>query len=205
MFSRVASRRLPLKASRSAAILLQRQVLPGAGAHPGADGGNGRQGRGSSRTSTDAFVDDDGHVLEGAINRLAAAGITFGCNPPANNRFCPDDTVTRAQAAGFLARALSIPASSTNHFVDDNGHVLEGAINRIADRGITLGCNPPTNNRFCPNDGVTRAQMAGMLTRALGLTPMSPPPRSRPRVGHGGRWTGSPDTGPVPAWREAGC
>ena len=129
-------------------------------------------------TSTDAFVDDDGHVLEGAINRLAAAGITFGCNPPANNRFCPDDTVTRAQAAGFLARALSIPASSTNHFVDDNGHVLEGAINRIADRGITLGCNPPANDRFCPNDGVTRAQIAGMLTRALGLTPMPPPPRS---------------------------
>ena len=129
-------------------------------------------------TSTDAFIDDDGHVLEGAINRLAAAGITFGCNPPANNRFCPDDTVTRAQAAGFLARALSIPASSTNHFVDDNGHVLERAINRIADRGITLGCNPPANNRFCPNDGVTRAQIAGMLTRALGLTPMPPPPRA---------------------------
>ena len=128
-------------------------------------------------TSIDAFVDDNGHVLEGAINRLAAAGIAFGCNPPANNRFCPDDTVTRAQSAGFLARALSIPASNTNHFVDDHGHVLEGAINRIADRGITLGCNPPTNNRFCPNDGVTRAQVAGMLTRALGLTPMRPPAR----------------------------
>jgi glucose/arabinose dehydrogenase len=129
------------------------------------------------QTTTDPFIDDNGHVLEPAINRLAAAGITFGCNPPANNRFCPDDTVTRAQAAGFLARALSIPASSTNHFVDDDGHVLEGAINRIADRGITLGCNPPTNNRFCPNDGVTRAQVAGMLTRALGLKPMRPPAR----------------------------
>ena len=132
-------------------------------------------------STADAFIDDNGHVLEPAINRLAAAGITFGCNPPANDRFCPDDTVTRAQAAGFLARALSIPASSTNHFVDDNGHVLEGAINRIADRGITLGCNPPTNTRFCPDDGVTRAQIAGMLTRALGLTPMRPP--ARPALG----------------------
>jgi glucose/arabinose dehydrogenase len=128
-------------------------------------------------TTADAFIDDNGHVLEPAINRLAAAGITFGCNPPANDRFCPDDTVTRAQAAGFLARSLSIPASSKDHFVDDNGHVLEGAINRIADRGITLGCNPPTNTRFCPGDGVTRAQIAGMLTRAFGLTPMRPPAR----------------------------
>lgn len=129
-------------------------------------------------TSTDAFVDDEGHVLEGAINRLAAAGITLGCNPPANDRFCPERTVTRAEAAGFLARAEAIPASTTDHFVDDNGHVLEGAINRIADRGITIGCNPPVNDRFCPNDGITRAQAAGMLTRALGLTPMVPPPRS---------------------------
>src|SRR5690606_41676174 len=36
------------------------------------------------------FVDDDGSVFEGDIGALAAAGITRGCNPPANDEFCPD-------------------------------------------------------------------------------------------------------------------
>lgn len=37
---------------------------------------------------------------------LAAEGITQGCNPPLNDRFCPDKSVTRGQMAAFLARAL---------------------------------------------------------------------------------------------------
>jgi len=37
---------------------------------------------------------------------IAAAGITRGCNPPANDLFCPTDVVTRQQMAAFLARAL---------------------------------------------------------------------------------------------------
>jgi glucose/arabinose dehydrogenase len=126
---------------------------------------------------SDHFVDDEGHVLEGAINRIADAGITVGCNPPTNNRFCPNRELTRAEAAGFIARAFGLPQSGQDFFVDDEGHALEGAINRIAAAGITLGCNPPTNNRFCPSRVLTRGEMATMLTRALGLTSMKPPPR----------------------------
>ncbi len=40
------------------------------------------------------------------IGAIAAAGVTRGCNPPANDRYCPDDAVTRAQMAVFLARVL---------------------------------------------------------------------------------------------------
>ena len=56
-------------------------------------------------TPTDFFIDDDGSIFEGDINRLAAAGITKGCNPPINDRYCPDSTVTRGQMAAFLHRA----------------------------------------------------------------------------------------------------
>ncbi len=35
------------------------------------------------------FVDDDGSVHEGGIEAIAAEGITTGCNPPANTRYCP--------------------------------------------------------------------------------------------------------------------
>ena len=45
-------------------------------------------------------------MFETDIERIAQAGITLGCNPPTNDRFCPDDTVTRGQMAAFLSRML---------------------------------------------------------------------------------------------------
>jgi len=54
------------------------------------------------------FVDDDGSVHEPAIEAIAAAGITHGCDPPANNQYCPHRPVTRAEAATFLTRALGL-------------------------------------------------------------------------------------------------
>lgn len=121
----------------------------------------------------DYFVDDNGHVLEGGINKLAFAEITAGCNPPANDRFCPERPLTRAQFAAFIVRALDIPHSDRDFFRDDDGHVLERAINAIAEEGITVGCNPPANDRFCPNERLSRGQMATLFTRALGL-PQNP-------------------------------
>jgi hypothetical protein len=127
----------------------------------------------------DRFTDDRGHVFESAINRIAAAGITVGCNPPSNDRFCPERSMTRAEMAAMLVRALGYPASPVDRFVDDDGLALEGAINSLAASGVTVGCNPPANDRFCPWDRVTREQMATLLTRALGLTATRPPPRPR--------------------------
>ena len=115
------------------------------------------------------FIDDNGSIFEGSIQKIAAAGITRGCNPPANTKFCPDRHVTRGEMAAFLARALDLPASDSVDFIDDNGSIFEASIQKIAAAGITLGCNPPANTRFCPNDYVTRGAMAAFLARALGL------------------------------------
>ena len=52
------------------------------------------------------FSDDDGNVHEANIEIMAELGITLGCNPPHNDRYCPADVVTRAQMMAFLARAL---------------------------------------------------------------------------------------------------
>ena len=60
-----------------------------------------------------SFGDDDGSVHEADIEAIAAEGITRGCNPPQNDRFCPDDPVTRGQMAAFLVRALDLPALAT--------------------------------------------------------------------------------------------
>ena len=53
--------------------------------------------------STDYFSDDDGHWAEATFNRLAASGITLGCKV---GLFCPDDALTRGQAASLLLRTL---------------------------------------------------------------------------------------------------
>lgn len=137
---------------------------------------------GLAESPADYFVDDTGNTFEAAINKIAEAKITLGCNPPSNTRFCPDHIMTRGQMAAMLARAFHLPAASVDYFVDDTGHTFEIAINKIAEDGVTLGCNPPDNDHFCPDALVTRDQMATFLTRALNLTPTPPPPRAKPSV-----------------------
>ena len=119
-------------------------------------------------TSTDYFHDDDGLPFEDDINSLAEARITLGCNPPTNNEFCPDSTVTRGQTAAFIVRAWGLAdAGAGDRFIDDDRSVFEGDIDRLAFAGITKGCNPPDNTRYCPDRLLTRAEMSSFLARAL--------------------------------------
>ena len=135
-------------------------------------------------TGRDFFVDDEDSIFEPAINRIAAAGITFGCNPPQNTGFCPEAEITRGAMAAMLTRAFGYPASAVDRFIDDEGHTFERDIQAIAAQGVTIGCNPPTNDRFCPDDDVTRAEMATFMARALDLDPIQPPPRLAPLPGN---------------------
>ncbi len=124
----------------------------------------------------DLFSDDDNSIFEDDINRLGAAGITKGCNPPTNTWFCPDDPVSRGQMAAFLVRAYGYgPSGDPDRFSDDDGSIFEDEINRLAAAGITKGCNPPANTRFCPDSPVQRDQMASFLGRAEALTPATRP------------------------------
>jgi hypothetical protein len=115
------------------------------------------------------FVDDDGNTFEADIEWLGATGVTKGCNPPVNDEFCPDDFVTRGQMAAFLHRALDgiLTPGPDVEFVDDDGNTFEADIEWLGATGVTKGCNPPVNDQFCPNDNVTREQMAAFLYRAL--------------------------------------
>jgi subtilisin family serine protease len=110
----------------------------------------------------DWFGDDGASDHEADINRLAEAAITGGC---AAGRFCPRGTVTREQMASFLARALKLPAATTDFFSDDSRSPHQADINRLAAAGITGGCGTTT---FCPSSVITRDQMAAFLHRALG-------------------------------------
>ena len=154
---------------------------PVGGPSGGGDGGDGGDGGGDGGdTGTqlrDYFIDDDGSIHENNINLIAAAEITTGCNPSEGqqygDRYCPLQSVTRAQMASFLARALNLPDTDTDYFLDDNGSTHENNINKIAAAEITTGCNPSEGqqygDRYCPLQSVTRAQMASFLARALNL------------------------------------
>ena len=104
----------------------------------------------------------------GAVESIAAAGITAGCHhdPPL---YCPAKAVTRAQMALFLQRAFDLPdaAVSEPSFRDvGEDHYAYEAVEAIAAAGITAGCHhdPPL---YCGTRPVTRAQMAAFLSRAL--------------------------------------
>jgi hypothetical protein len=127
------------------------------------------RGLGLTDSLDDLFTDDESSIFEADIEKLAAAGVTRGCNPPLNDRFCPDESVTRGQMAAFLVRALGYTAGvGSDQFSDDDGSIFEADVERLAEAGVTKGCNPPTNDRFCPDAPVTRAQMAAFLHRAIG-------------------------------------
>jgi 5'-nucleotidase len=118
-----------------------------------------------------AFTDDDDSIFEADIEWMADNGYTSGCNPPTNDQYCPNDPVTRGQMAAFLSRAFGLTDGvGADLFTDDDNSIFEADIDRIGTAGITLGCNPPDNDMYCPNDPVTRGQMAAFISRAFGLT-----------------------------------
>ena len=97
------------------------------------------------------------------VERLAQLRITRGCGE--STRFCPDDTVIRAQTAAFLSRAFSLPDGPDPGFGDVAADAWYAAdVAALAASGITTGCGDAV---FCPDDDTTRAQMATFLHRSL--------------------------------------
>lgn len=133
---------------------------------------------GLESTDEEPFKDVADSIHRPSIERLAAAEITKGCNPPANDLYCPQKPVTRGEMATFLVRALELePSEESGTFTDTDTSVHEKDIEALAAAGITKGCNPPDNDRFCPHSAVTRGEMATFLVRALpGLQLIEPPP-----------------------------
>ncbi len=124
-------------------------------------------------TSMDWFSDDDGSPHEANINVIAAAGVTLGY---ADGTFRPENLVTRAEMASFLARSLpDLTDATQDWFSDDDGSPHEANINVIAENQITLGYSDGT---YQPMANITRGEMATMLMRALGLDPITPRPRT---------------------------
>jgi hypothetical protein len=100
------------------------------------------------------------------INEFANRGITSGCG---GGNYCPSDTVPRGTMAYYLLATLGIPTPTacTGRFTDVPCTVWYAPwVEELTRRGIAAGCSPTT---FCPNDPVTRAQMAVFLVGTFNL------------------------------------
>jgi len=131
------------------------------------------------------FVDTVGTSHEVAVERLVAEGLVQGCT---EDRFCSTDDLTRGQMASILSRALglgdtdagedgnddvtiaAVDAEVGRSFVDIQDSVHAGAVELLASEGLVNGCE---EGRFCPNDTLTRGQLASMLVAAFDLEPAS--------------------------------
>jgi hypothetical protein len=120
------------------------------------------------------FTDTAGHLFVSDVRWLAGHGITRGCDPPANTRFCPDSTVSRGELAAMIHRGLAdlvvVDQSEIDldRFVDANDSIFRADIAWLGAAGVTKGCNPPSNDHYCPALKLTRADVAVFLQRIVG-------------------------------------
>lgn len=73
-------------------------------------------------------------------------------------------------AAPRLTAPLALAAPSSGSFVDDDGSVHEADIDALHARGVTAGCAVDPA-RYCPDEGITRGQIAAFVARALRPAP----------------------------------
>jgi hypothetical protein len=122
------------------------------------------------------FVDvPPGHLFEPFVGRLTRNGLTAGCAP---GLFCVDDPVTREQMSVFLLLSKEgicyLPPDCTAPTFNDVpcASVYARWIEELVLRLVTAGCGA---NNYCPNDPVTREQMAVFLLRTLYGPNYTPP------------------------------
>jgi glucose/arabinose dehydrogenase len=110
--------------------------------------------------------------MEPWIDQFYAEGITTGCG---GGNYCPENKATRAEMAVFLLRALHgggySPPPASGVFADvpvPGKEWMEPWIIQFYNEGITTGCG---GGNYCPENNVTRAEMAVFIGRAYDLYP----------------------------------
>ena len=113
------------------------------------------------------FDDIGNHKSQKAIEELAARGIINGKN---EKSYCPEETMTRAEFAAIVVRALGVPEKNDNKFKDiaeDDWFTIY--VNTAYSYGIVNGVS---ENEFNPYGEISREEAATMILRAAKLCGM---------------------------------
>jgi hypothetical protein len=74
--------------------------------------------------------------------------------------------LTTIAAAVAVVIALPVAVIAAHSFDDvPDSNQFHDAIGWMQENGITVGCNPPANTQYCPEDNVSRQQMAAFMFR----------------------------------------
>lgn len=113
------------------------------------------------------FADVKSHPNQAAIEELASRNILKGVT---KTSFSPDATMTRAQFAAVVVRALGLPQKTVSQFTDVGaGDWCAGYVGAAYSYGIVSGTSV---TRFTPGGTITRQQAAVMVARAAKLCGM---------------------------------
>lgn len=113
------------------------------------------------------FEDIKGHKNQTAIETLASRAIIDGMDDVS---YCPDNTMTRAQFAAIVVRALGVPERDGYNFTDVNEtDWFCSYVNTAYHYGIINGVS---DTEFNPNGEITREEAATMVARAAKLCGM---------------------------------
>ena len=107
------------------------------------------------------FSDVKNHANKAAIEALASRGIINGMG---QGTFMPNKTMTRAEFAAIVTRALGLTAKDTKVFSDvPSSKWYAGYIGTANSSGIVNGVG---NGKFNPEGTITRQEAAAMVARA---------------------------------------
>lgn len=108
-----------------------------------------------------SFEDIKDHHAREDIEILASKHILFGVD---SHRFEPDRTITRAEIAAILVRALGLDARPYNHTFSDvePDTWYADIVGTVAEAGLFVG----DAGKFRPNDRITQEEMAVLAMRA---------------------------------------
>ena len=110
------------------------------------------------------FSDIKNHANKAAIEALASRGIINGMS---KDVFSPNKTMTRAEFAAIVTRALGLPAKDTKAFTDvPSSKWYAGYIGAANSSGIVNGVG---SGKFNPDGTITRQEAAAMVARAAKL------------------------------------
>ena len=113
------------------------------------------------------FEDIQNHQSQKAIEELAIRGIING---KSKKNYCPDETMTRAEFATIVVRALGVPEQNQGTFVDVNENDwFKTYVNTAFSYGIVNGVS---EKEFNPYGEITREEAATMILRAAKLCGM---------------------------------
>lgn len=137
---------LPVTRGMLVTVLWRLSGMSDAGASPGAEAGEAAP-----------FVDvpDDAYYAA-AVRWAAARKIAYGVD---SAHFCPEQNVTRAQAAAFLRRWALAPEAP-----ERIENWSEDAVRWAADNGLLLGM---PDGQLAPERELSRAQLAALLSRLI--------------------------------------